>query len=221
MAHAQALRLATGDCSGHRSAGQRSGLVSGQRSAVSGQRSGQQIRPCHRPALRSCTWRRFRPPASRSRRRLHGATSSGHAIGHRPSVSGQRPAASHHPCYQLRLCHRPAPRPAAGDGGQVLPPATGHRSAGQVLHLVKVPAIGQPLQAKASRCHQLRPCHRSAVSGQRSATMLAPPAQVLPSATGQRSAVSRSGLAPGEDSGHRPAAPGEGFTVPPAQACSW
>ena len=32
-------------------------------------------------------------------------------------------------------------------------------------------------------------------------------------ATGQRS-----GLAPGEGSGHRPAAPGEGFTVPPAQA---
>ena len=193
------LQLVTVPAIGQPVRGQVLSAVSGQRSAVSGQRSGQQIRPCHRPALRSCTWRRFRPPASRSRRRLHGATSSGHAIGHRPSVSGQRPAASgqpasHHPCYQLRLCHRPAPRPAAGDGGQVLPPATGHRSAGQVLHLVKVPAIGQPLQAKASRCHQLRPCHRSAVSGQRSATMLAPPAQVLPSATGQRSAVSRSGL---------------------------
>ena len=46
---------------------------------------------------------------------------------------------------------------------QVLPSASG-----QVLHPVKIPAIGQPLQAKASRCQQLRPCHQPAASGQRS-----------------------------------------------------
>ena len=33
-----------------------------------------------------------------------------------------------------------------------MPPASA-----QVLHLAKVPATGQPLQAKALRCHQLRP----------------------------------------------------------------
>ena len=139
-------------------------------------------------------------------------------------ATGQLLQAKASRCHQLRHCHRPALRPrhqpsvsrsglAPGDGGQVLPSAIGHqpsaishqpsaishRSAGQVLHLVKVPVTGQPLQVKASRCHQLRHCHRPALrprhqpavsrsAGQpasRPATMLAPPAQVLPSASGQ------------------------------------
>ena len=69
------------------------------------------------------------------------------------------------------------------------------------LQLVTVPAIGQPVRGQVL----------SAVSGQRSA--VSGQASRSGHATGQRS-----GLAPGEGSGHRPAAPGEGFTVPPAQA---
>ena len=104
---------------------------------------------------------------------------------------------------------------------QATPSVSGQRSA------------GQQFQAKASRI-EVRTAPPAQAMPSASATRSGLATSHQPSVSGQRSAVSRhacasasssghaigqcSGLAVGEVSGHRPAAPGEGFTVPPAQA---
>ena len=167
---------------------------------------GHQIRPCRRPA--AAGQRSSLAPGEGSGHRSAGqpvshhacATRSGHAAGQQPSVS--QPA-RHHACASssgFATGQRSGLAPRAGSGHRPAAPGEGFTvPAAQVLP----PASGQQTSWPA--------------------TMLAPPAQALPSAIGHRP-----DLAPGEGSGHqppatshRPAAPGEGFTVPPAQACNW
>ena len=158
--------------------------ISGQRSAVSGQPSGQQFRPCHRPALRSC----HQPATSRSRRRPHepaktGLTRSARCQQRRPCHR----SAGQPPCLrqQRKPCHRPALRPAAGDGGQVLPSASRSRR--------------RPHGSRSVRCQQLSrlPVKQSAgwTSRQLRRSSNQPAGQVSSSGQpiGQRSA------APGKD----------------------
>ena len=105
------------------------------------------------------------PSVSRSKRRPHGLAKTARIdVGKVPAAQAMPPVSGHRPAAPGEGFMVPPAQAMPSASAQVLPSAIGHRSAGQTLHLVKVPAIGQPLQAKASRCQQLRSCHRPAVS---------------------------------------------------------